>query len=208
MQISLACSPGGRQFVVLCGVRIKLPVRLSPARSITPNIVAHSGLNSTSYKRKINAFDSSAPLARWIEATWQDSDGTLYAWYHHEPSGVCPNDTLTAPQIGALRSTDNGPDFEDLGIVLTALPVINCDAQNGFFAGGNGDFSVMFDSGTGYFYFFFSTYAGDVTDQGVAVARMAYANRKRPRGHVFKYYRGVERARFGGPCYSNFPCHG
>jgi hypothetical protein len=135
-------------------------------------------------------FNSYNLQTRWIEATWQDSDGTLYAWYHHEPSGVCPNDALTAPQIGALRSTDNGASFVDLGIVLTALPVINCDAQNGFFAGGNGDFSVMFDSRTRYFYFFLSTYAGEVTDQGVAVARMAYAHRDHPRGRVYKYYNG------------------
>jgi len=152
------------------------------------------------FYRRRQPSNTDSGLTRWIEATWQDSDGTLYAWYHHEPSGVCPNDTLTAPQIGALRSTDNGASFVDLGIVLTALPAINCDAQNGYFAGGNGDFSVMFDSRTRYFYFFVSTYAGEVTDQGVAVARMAYTQRDHPGGHVYKYYNG----RWGEPGLGGF----
>jgi len=25
----------------------------------------------------------------WIESVWPDEDGTLYAWYHHEPPNVC-----------------------------------------------------------------------------------------------------------------------
>lgn len=172
------------------------------APSFTSNSLPGSRIAATgqaSYRRR-QPGDTNSGFTRWIEATWQDSDGTLYAWYHHEPSGVCPNDTLTAPQIGALRSTDNGASFVDLGIVLTALPAINCNAQNGYFAGGNGDFSVIFDSRTRYFYFFLSTYAGEVKDQGVAVARMAYAYRKRPRGRVYKYYSG----RWGEPGLGGF----
>ena len=56
----------------------------------------------------------------WIEAAWQDEDGTIYAWYHHEPGGVCPDSSLSVPQIGALVSTDGGATFNDLGIVLSA----------------------------------------------------------------------------------------
>ena len=59
----------------------------------------------------------------WIESVWRDADGTLYAWYHHEPGGVCPSGKLTAPKIGALVSDDGGSTFRDLGIVLsTGIP--------------------------------------------------------------------------------------
>ena len=54
----------------------------------------------------------------WIEATWIDTDGTIFAWYHHEPPGVCGRLPLTAPQIGALVSYDGGDSFLDLGIIL------------------------------------------------------------------------------------------
>jgi len=83
---------------------------------------------------------------RWIEATWRADDGTLYGWYHTSPAGLCPGTNLTAPKIGALRSTDNGLHWKDLGIVMEARPnTLKCDAQNGYFAGGHGDFCVMLD---------------------------------------------------------------
>lgn len=79
----------------------------------------------------------------WIEAAWMDVDGTVFAWYHHEPAGVCGSIPLTAPQIGALVSYDGGDSFYDLGIVLESGYPLDCSSQNGFFAGGNGDFSVV-----------------------------------------------------------------
>lgn len=79
----------------------------------------------------------------WIEAAWMDVDGTVFAWYHHEPAGVCGSIPLTAPQIGALVSYDGGDSFYDLGIVLESGYPVDCSSQNGFFAGGNGDFSVV-----------------------------------------------------------------
>jgi len=127
----------------------------------------------------------------WIEAAWQDEDGTLFAWYHHEPEGVCPGGELTAPKIGALVSTDGGLRFRDLGIVLESGDPPDCRAQNGFFAGGYGDFSVIRDRGKGYFYFLFSSYGGDASQQGIAMARMAFADRRSPVGRVYKYFRGA-----------------
>lgn len=127
----------------------------------------------------------------WIESVWQDGDGTLYAWYHHEPAGVCgPNSSLTAPQIGALISYDGGISFTDLGIVLSSGDPIDCSAKNGFFAGGNGDFSVIFDRDRQYFYFLFDNYGGALSGQGVAIARMAFEDRANPVGAVWKYRLG------------------
>lgn len=121
----------------------------------------------------------------WIESVWRDDDGTVYAWYHHEPTGIC-GDKLTAPAIGALVSADGGQSFQDLGLVLTSGSPADCGAQNGFFAGGNGDFSVVLDRERRFFYFLFTSYGGDASQQGIAMARMAFEDRASPVGTVHK----------------------
>ena len=136
------------------------------------------------------SFGAGQPYPLWIESTWMDDDGTLFAWYHHEPSFICPDSNLTAPKIGALISHDNGKTFQDLGFVLESGDPVDCSAQNGYFGGGNGDFTVIPDSTRSYFYFHYSNYGGDISTQGVAVARMDFRDRFNPRGSVWKYYNG------------------
>jgi hypothetical protein len=126
----------------------------------------------------------------WIESAWVDEDGTVFAWYHHEPQGLCKGSNLTAPQIGALVSRDGGHTYTDLGIVLTSGYGIDCSARNGYFAGGNGDFTVVLGNRRQYFYFLFSNYGGPLEQQGVAIARMRYDLRHRPSGAVQKFYAG------------------
>jgi len=136
-------------------------------------------------------YDTKANGGRWIECTWRADDGTLYGWYHHEPSGLCPGTHLTAPKIGAARSSDNGLHWTDLGIILEAPPnTIDCGAKNGYFAGGNGDFCCMLDSKKRFVYFFISTYTGSLAEQGVSVARMSWLHRDSPVGKVWKYREG------------------
>src|SRR5262249_9415603 len=95
----------------------------------------------------------------WIEATYRDEDGTVSGWYHNDPRGWCGSSRLTAPRIGALVSHDDGMTWKNLGIVLDAPPgSLFCDTKNYYFAGGNGDFSVILDRNKEYFYFFISTY--------------------------------------------------
>lgn len=77
-----------------------------------------------------------------------------------------------------------------LGIVLRSGNPPTCWAANGYFASGHGDFSVALDQNREYFYILFSTYGGDVTSQGVAIARMPFASRRNPVGAVWKYYGG------------------
>jgi hypothetical protein len=137
------------------------------------------------------SFGAGQPEPLWIEATWMDADGTLFAWYHHEPGGVCADSYLTAPKIGAMVSHDNGLTFRDLGFVLESGDPVDCIARNGFFAGGNGDFTVVADAGRNYFYFLYSNYGGDVSTQGVAIARMGFQDRFNPRGAVWKYHDGA-----------------
>jgi len=124
----------------------------------------------------------------WIESTWTEGDGVVYAWYHHEQILDCGElPPLSMPVIGAAVSRDDGHTFEDLGIVLSAGHEPNCAAQNGYFAGGHGDFTVVLDREHRHFYFHYSAYGGDVTTQGVAMARMAFEDRDQPVGAVWKY---------------------
>ena len=142
-------------------------------------------------------YNDTAPGGRWIECTWRAKDGTLYGWYHFEPTGVCanrhpeaPNMQLTAPRIGAVRSRDNGATWENLGVILDAPGILNCDTKNYYFAGGNGDFSMMLDREERYAYFFISTYVGGTQEQGVAIARMDWRDRDTPAGKVWKWHDG------------------
>lgn len=154
------------------------------------------------YNNKVNG-------GRWIECTIPSRSGPdhqpstikhqplpLYGWYHLEPTGICPGTrpdpkmNLTAPRIGAVKSVDNGATWEDLGIVLDAPAQLRCGTKNFYFAGGNGDFSAMLDPRAEYVYFFFSTYVGEVTEQGVGVARMRGSDRDQPADRVWKWYNG------------------
>lgn len=135
---------------------------------------------------------------RWIESVHQAPDGVLYGWYHNEPQHLIPAEYqeghkygLTAPFIGAVVSYDNGATWDDLGLVLTAAPdALNLETPNFFFAGGNGDFSVILDQKGEYFYFLIGTYYKDVTQQGVSLARMAAADLACPVGKVYKWHAG------------------
>lgn len=156
---------------------------LGPVRSAGPN---QFNLPESNYVSLI-------PLAHrpyWIESTWLDESGAIFAWYHHEPSGVCGRIPLTAPQIGALVSYDGGNTFFDLGIVLASGYPDDCTAQNGYFAGGHGDFSVVLGLNRNYFYFLFSNYSGPPDSQGVVLARMPVERRYTPVGAVEKYFQG------------------
>ena len=135
---------------------------------------------------------------RWIESVYQEEDGTLYGWYHNEPAHLVPEEMqvgrqfpLTAPFIGAVVSYDNGQTWDDLGLVLTGGPeTLNLENHNYWFAGGNGDFSVILDRAGEYFYFLFGTYYKDVGQQGISLARMRFEDRSCPVGKVVKWHQG------------------
>ncbi|MBI4904884.1 MAG: hypothetical protein HY820_14705 [Acidobacteria bacterium] len=140
----------------------------------------------------------------WIESVWVDDDYTVFGWYHTERL-VC-GDQLSWPRIGAAVSYDGGESFQDLGIVLEAPGQPDCSAANGYFAGGNGDFTVLRDSAGEYFYFYFSAYSGDTTSQGIAVARMAFADRFWPAGQVWKFqHNSFSQPGLGGDVTPVFP---
>lgn len=140
---------------------------------------------------------------RWLEAVFQADDGTLFGWYHNEPAHLVPPEMhegrrfpMTAPFIGAAVSYDNGLTWDDLGLVLAGGPeTLNLEAPNFWFAGGNGDFTVILDRQQAFFYFVFGTYYRDANQQGVSLARMRFEDLRAPVGKVMKWHAGS----FGEP---------
>ena len=123
----------------------------------------------------------------WMEAIVPDVDGTWYGYYHNEipADAVCPGSTKVVPRIGAARSTDRGHSWDDLGIILEApSAAFVCDTNNVFFVNGVGDFSVQLDPDSRDVYFFFSQYERSMAQQGVAAARLAWADRDDPVGKL------------------------
>jgi len=123
----------------------------------------------------------------WMEAIVPDVDGTWYGYYHNEipADAICPGSGKVVPRIGAARSSDHGRTWEQLGIILEApAGAFTCTTNNVFFVNGVGDFSVQLDPESRDLYFFFSQYERSTAQQGVAAARLAWADRDEPVGKV------------------------
>lgn len=152
--------------------------------------VGHPQISGGSSVRRLTSpaavhFDKDIRGGIWLEAVVQDDRGVLYGYYHNEPRGVCPDESKTAPRLGAARSVDGGWTWEDLGAIMESpLAPMDCDAPNKYFAGGVGDFSVALSPNATDLYFFFSAYPLDPLRQGVVVGRMLWAERDRPRGQI------------------------
>jgi hypothetical protein len=127
----------------------------------------------------------------WFEAIIPDVDGVWYGYYHNElPADVCQDELRAIPRIGAARSLDFGDTWEDLGIVLEApRGSHDCASENDYFVGGVGDFTVVLDQAQQFLYVFYSQYASHEAVQGVAVARMVWADRDDPAGKMTVWQR-------------------
>jgi hypothetical protein len=121
----------------------------------------------------------------WMESIVPAEDGSWYGYYHNERHVEGCGDTKVAPRIGAARSIDNGRTWQDLGPLIEASPAsFVCDTPNVYFVGGVGDLNAVLDTDGQYLYVYFSEYGRDVAQQGVAVARMAWADRDEPAGKL------------------------
>lgn len=141
------------------------------------------------YIKDVDFVYSSNPRPVWMESIHVEDD-TIFGWYHMEFFDQIPNSNLSIPKVGATISTD-GSVVKDIGIILESSYPVDPNAGNGYFAGGHGDFSVILDRDKKYFYFLFDNYSGDISDQGVCIARMAYEDRHNPIGKVYKFYNGA-----------------
>jgi len=130
------------------------------------------------------AFASHPGHGVWMEAIIPDGSGAWYGYYHHErPADLCGRPDRQLPRIGAMRSIDNGQTWDNLGIVLDAPRGSEaCDSQNRFVLGGIGDVTAALDADGKDVYLYFSQYVRDGRLQGVAVARIAWADRDAPVG--------------------------
>ena len=122
----------------------------------------------------------------WFEAIVADDQDQWYGFYHHErPADECGRPDRQLPRIGAARSVDLGRTWDDLGIVLDAPPdSAACNSTNRFTLGGVGDVTAALDHDQQFLYLYFSQYGRDASTQGVAAARLAWADRDQPAGRV------------------------
>jgi len=158
-------------------------------------MTSYSGRPSTAGGRNLTSLGVAEPSSLdpwpgggvWMEAIVPDVDGTWYGYYHNEmpASTVCPGSDKVIPRIGAARSRDHGRTWEQLGIILEApFGAFDCGTNNVFFVNGVGDFSVQLDEDSRDLYFFFSQYERSMAQQGIAVARLAWADRDEPVGKM------------------------
>lgn len=129
----------------------------------------------------------------WIQSIVPDESGTWYGFYHHErPAHGCGRPELFVLRLGAARSRDHGRTWEDLGIVLEAGPeTFACATRNRYVAGGVGDVSAMLTRDRTELFLFYSQYSKVAAEQGVAVARLAWADRDVPAGRVMVWAGGA-----------------
>jgi len=153
--------------------------RRALGRSIDDAVDTNPGGPSSSYT-------NDGMAGRWLEAVIRDEEsGRLYGWYHQEIEMDCPQGRRTWPQIGAAISEDDGESWDDVGVVLTPREgSVTCDTDHPVTNGGVGDFSVILDRNADparhYLYFIFSSYGGDLEEQGISFARMPWTERDRP----------------------------
>jgi hypothetical protein len=138
-------------------------------------------------------FDPHPGHGVWMEAIVPDAQGAWYGFYHHErPADSCGRPERQLPNIGAARSSDRGRTWQDLGIVLDAPAQSEaCASTNRFVLGGVGDVTAVLDADGQNLYLYFSQYTRDPAGQGVAVARLAWADRDAPVGKLTIWNAGV-----------------
>lgn len=129
----------------------------------------------------------------WIESVVGDEAGVWYGYYHHEvPADACGRPDRAIVGIGAAKSLDQGRTWMDLGIILEApADSYACRSTNRYVLGGNGDLSAMLHPDQQDLFLYFSQYSRDPAAQGVAVARLAWADRDAPAGRATIWQNGV-----------------
>ena len=122
----------------------------------------------------------------WFESIIPDEAGAWYGYYHHEvPAYECGRPDRSIPRIGSARSTDQGATWQDLGILLEAPPgSAACGSANRYVIGGVGDLSAVLSPGATDLLLYYSQYSRVPAEQGVMVARLAWADRDAPVGKM------------------------
>jgi hypothetical protein len=129
----------------------------------------------------------------WMEAIVFDDVETWYGFYHNEwPATRCGRNDRMVSRIGAAKSIDRGRTWQDLGAVIQSRQsTIACESSNRYIIGGVGDLSALLDADKQFLYLFYSQYQQQPDAQGVAVARMLWADRDRPAGRLALWRDGI-----------------
>ena len=164
-------------------------------------MTSHSGVPSIATGHAVDRLGAATPITItphpgygvWMEAIVSDEVDTWYGFYHNEwPASRCGREDRAVPRIGAAKSHDHGRTWEDIGIIIQARrQTTACASTNQYVIGGVGDLSVMLDADKAYLYLFYSQYPEDTASQGVAVARLQWADRDRPWGKVEIWRDGI-----------------
>ncbi len=149
-----------------------------------PSIASGAAIDALGEPAYVDVYGREGEGGIWMESIWRDPEtGVLYGWYHQEPEDVV---CYTAPFIGAAISYDEGTTWLDQGTVLEDPYEVDCEYENGYFSGGNGDFTVILDVERQYFYFLYSNYGGPIQEQGIGIARSSLADAGQP-GTVYRW---------------------
>jgi hypothetical protein len=164
-------------------------------------LTSHSGVPSVASGSEVSRLGAASEVSLlphpgygvWFEAVVSDDVDTWYGYYHNEwPATRCGREDRAVPRIGAATSTDRGRTWTDLGPVIQAYQSATaCESTNRYVIGGVGDLSVQLDEDKQYLYFFYSQYSRDPQAQGVAIARLQWADRDRPGGRVELWRGGI-----------------
>lgn len=129
----------------------------------------------------------------WFESIIPDDSGAWYGYYHHEmPAVACGRPDRSIPRVGSARSLDRGATWQDLGIVLEAPPGSEaCGSANRYVIGGVGDVSAVLAPEATDLLLYYSQYSRDPAEQGVMVARLAWADRDAPVGRLTIWNNGA-----------------
>src|SRR5688572_7607507 len=122
----------------------------------------------------------------WLESIIPDDSGAWYGYYHHEvPAFECGRPDRSIPRIGSARSFDRGITWQDLGVLLEApAGSAACGSANRYVIGGVGDVSAVLAPGATDLFLYYSQYSRVAAEQGVMVARLAWADRGAPEGKL------------------------
>ena len=149
-------------------------------------------LNNLETRGFVTIGDDPKLTHRWFESVIRLENGDLFAFFHSE-EGVPCSFYIKSPQIGVALSQDNGYTWQNLGFILESpISENNCDAKNGFFSNGVGDFSVLLDKKQEYVYIYFANYPmnDQVEDQGISAARIRVSDLFNPTDKAWRWYQG------------------
>ena len=103
----------------------------------------------------------------------------------------CGRNDRMVSRIGAAKSIDRGRTWQDLGAVIQSVRVRSRASQAIATSSAASVMSALLDADKQFLYLFYSQYQQQPDAQGVAVARMLWADHDRPAGRLALWRDGI-----------------